>query len=61
VIRDLAAFGWRKPLYGPLAEFQRVILNVLCQEWAVVEGCSQAEASYEIATLLKKGKAAHEG
>ncbi len=61
VIRDLAAFGWRKPLYGPLSEFQRVILNVLCQEWAIVEGCSQAEASYEIAALLKKGKAAHEG
>lgn len=60
VVRDLAAFGWRKPLYGPMSEFQRVILNVLSQEWAVVEGSSQVEASHEINTLLRKGRAAHE-
>jgi len=54
----LAAFDWRKPLYGPIADYQRTILNVLCQERAVVKGVSQDEASYEINTLLKKGKAA---
>jgi RNA polymerase-interacting CarD/CdnL/TRCF family regulator len=59
VVRDLNAFGWRKPLYGPMAEFQRVIMNVLSQEWAVVEGISVIEASHEISVLLKKGRAAH--
>ena len=37
VVRDLTAYGWRKPLFGPIADFQRMIMNVLCQEWAVVE------------------------
>ena len=60
VVRDLTAFGWQKPLYGPLADFQRMALNVLCQEWAAVKGITQAEASYEINGLLKKGRAATE-
>jgi CarD family transcriptional regulator len=60
VVRDLTAFGWRKPLYGPPAEFKRNILNVLSQEWAVVEDVSQTEALHEIGTLLKKGRTAHE-
>lgn len=60
VVRDLAAFGWRKPLYGPISEFQRVIMNVLRQEWAAVEGLSEAEASHEIDLLLKKGRAVHQ-
>ncbi len=59
VVRDLNAFGWRKPLYGPMAEFQRVIQNVLNQEWAVVEEVSVLEASHEITVLLKKGRTAH--
>lgn len=59
VVRDLNAFGWRKPLYGPMAEFQRVIQNVLNQEWAVVEGVSVVEASHEITALLKKSRAEH--
>lgn len=59
VVRDLNAFGWRKPLYGPMAEFQRVIQNVLNQEWAVVEGVPVLEASHEITVLLKKGRAAY--
>ena len=60
VVRDLTAFGWHKPLYGPVAEFQRTILSVLCQEWAIVEQVSQSEASHEINILLKKGRATHE-
>jgi len=60
VVRDLTAFGWKKPLYGPLADFQRMVMNVLCQEWAEVKGVTQAEASYEINGLLKKGRAATE-
>jgi CarD family transcriptional regulator len=58
VVRDLTAFGWHKPLYGPLADFQRMTLNVLSQEWAVVKGVSQVEASHEINVLLKKSRAA---
>jgi len=60
VVRDLTAFGWKKPLYGPLAEFQRMVMNVLCQEWAAVKVVTQAEASYEINGLLKKGRASKE-
>jgi CarD family transcriptional regulator len=58
VVRDLAALGWQKPLYGSLVDFQRAILDVLCQEWAAVKGMSVADASYEINGLLKKGRAA---
>jgi len=58
VVRDLTAFGWRKPLYGPIADYQRMILNVLCQEWAAVKGITQDEATHEINGFLKKGKAA---
>jgi len=60
VVRDLTAFGWRKPLFGPPAEFKRIIVNVLSQEWAVVEGVSEVEASNEINILLKNGRVAHE-
>ena len=60
VVRDLTAHAWHKSLFGPVADFRRVIVNVLCQEWAVVEGVSQAEASNEISVLLKKGRVAHE-
>lgn len=60
VVRDLSAFGWRKPLYGSIAEFQRMIVSVLGQEWAVIEGLSEPEASHEITLLLKKGRAAHQ-
>ena len=57
VVRDLTAFGRRKPLFGPIADYQRMILNVLCQEWAAVKGVTQDEASQEINILLKKGRA----
>ncbi|MGD8406179.1 MAG: CarD family transcriptional regulator [Anaerolineales bacterium] len=58
VVRDLAAFSRHKPFFGPIADYQRMILNVLCQEWAAVSGVSQDEASHEIDMLLKKGRAA---
>lgn len=60
VVRDLAAHGWHKPMYGPMSEFQRVILNVLTQEWAVVEGISVVEAAHEINILLNQGRAAYD-
>jgi CarD family transcriptional regulator len=59
VIRDLFAFGWHKPLYGPIADFQRMTFDVLCQEWAAVDGLSLVEATHEINLLLKKARTAH--
>jgi len=58
VIRDLAAYGQHKPLIGSIADFQRTVLNILCEEWAIVKGITNAEASLEINNLLKIGKAA---
>lgn len=60
VVRDLAAYGWGKPLYGPISEFQERVLNVLYQEWALVEEVSVVDASQEIGALLKTGRATHE-
>ena len=60
VVRDLTAHGWHKPLYGAMAEFQRVILDVLSQEWAVVEEVTQVESANEISNLLKKGRPTHD-
>ena len=57
VIRDLTAFGWKKPLYGPIADFQRMALQVLCQEWAMIKDIPLADASQEINQLLKRGRA----
>jgi len=37
VVRDLTAYGWSKSIFGPLADFKRMIFDVLCQEWAVIE------------------------
>ena len=60
VVRDLNAFGWRKPLYGPVADFQRNLLKVLSQEWALIEEVTQIEASHEISVLLRTCRANHE-
>ena len=56
VVRDLAAFFAHKPTYGTIAAFLEAIQRVLCQEWAIVEGMSLAEAAGEINLLLEKGK-----
>jgi CarD family transcriptional regulator len=56
VVRDLAATGWHKPLSGAMAAFLKVTQDVLCQEWAAVEGISLTEAASEIDFLLDKGR-----
>jgi RNA polymerase-interacting CarD/CdnL/TRCF family regulator len=56
VVRDLFAFGEHKSLYGTIAGFYRVTKDVLCQEWAVVEGITYLEALEEIDALLEKGR-----
>ena|SRR5687768_1977675 len=56
VVRDLYAFGEHKSLYGTIAGFYRVTKDVLCQEWAAVEGITHLEAVQEIDELLEKGR-----
>lgn len=56
VVRDLYAFGEHKSLYGTIAGFYRVTKDVLCQEWAIVEGITHLEAVQEIDDLLEKGR-----
>ena len=56
VVRDLYAFGEHKSLYGSMANFFRQTQNVLCEEWAVVEGVTLEEAIREVTTLLQKSR-----
>lgn len=60
VVRDLTAHGWHRPLSGAIAAFLETTLDILCQEWAAVEGRSPAEAGDEIRSLLEEGKRAHD-
>jgi len=41
---------------GTIAAFLRVTQDVLCQEWAAVEGITLAEAVVEVSFLLEKSK-----
>ena len=54
VVRDLYAHGEHRSLYGTIAGFYRVTKDVLCQEWAMVEGVTLPEAIQEVNSLLEK-------
>jgi CarD family transcriptional regulator len=56
VVRDLYAFGEHKSLYGTMAGFFRQTQNVLCEEWALVEGVTLSEAIQEVTSLLEKSR-----
>jgi CarD family transcriptional regulator len=56
VVRDLYAFGEHKSLYGTIAGFYKVTKDVLCQEWAIVEGITPLDAVQEIDALLMRGR-----
>ena len=56
VVRDLYAFGEHKSLYGSMAGLFQQTQNVLCEEWALVEGVTLAEAVHEVADLLEKSR-----
>lgn len=58
VVRDLSAYGAHKPITGTIAAFLKGTQDVLCQEWAIVEGIALSEAVYEIDSLLEKSKLA---
>ena len=59
VVRDLTAAGWQKPLSSAIAAFLKGAQDVLCQEWAAVEGITLSEAAIEVAALLEKGRQAN--
>jgi RNA polymerase-interacting CarD/CdnL/TRCF family regulator len=61
VVRDLSAFVSHKPAYGTITGFLEAMLNVLCQEWAVVEEISASEAAAQINLLLEKGQVVTKG
>lgn len=56
VVRDLTAYSWHKPLSWGLSGFLKIIYDVLCQEWAVVEGIPVWQAAQEIDALLEQGR-----
>ncbi len=56
IVRDLYAYGEHKSLYGSMAGFFRQTQNVLCQEWAMVEGVTLPEALEEVNSLLEKSR-----
>ena len=56
VVRDLFAFGEHKSLYGSMANFFRQTQSVLCEEWALVEGVTLADAVQEVNALLDKSR-----
>jgi len=56
VVRDVTAYGWEKPLTWAIADFLKMAYEVLCQEWAVVEGIPVWQAAQEISALLEQGR-----
>jgi len=60
VVRDMTAYGWRKPLRGSIAVSLQTTLEVLYKEWAAVEEITPVEAATEILSLLEKGKQAND-
>ena len=56
VVRDLSAFVAHKPAYGTITAFLEAMLRVLCQEWAMVQEITMAEAMTEISALLEKSE-----
>ena len=61
IVRDLTAWGWRKPL-GPTDQATlRKTRESLCQEWAIAAGVSKAEADKEVESLLECSQPFHRG
>jgi RNA polymerase-interacting CarD/CdnL/TRCF family regulator len=60
VVRDLSGLSWSKPLVDYDAEALRKSLEALCQEWAVVERSSPAEANATVLKLLEQARQIHQ-
>jgi len=61
VVRDLYAHGEHRSLNGTIGTFYKAAREVLCQEWAAVEGVTLVEAAQEIDTLLERSRHALKG
>ncbi len=59
IVRDLAAYGWPKPLSEADSTVLRKTQDAVCREWASAEGVSLLAAAQEIAALLQEGRRAH--
>jgi len=58
VVRDLTAWGWRKPLNRTDAVTLKKTEESLYQEWATAAGVSIAEAIKEVKSLLQTSQQA---
>ena len=58
VVRDLYAYFGDKPSNGRIGSFFQVVQDVLCQEWAMVEGLTLLDAGDEIRALLERSRQA---
>jgi CarD family transcriptional regulator len=56
VVRDLHAYFGDKPSNGRVGAFLQVTQDVLCQEWAAVEGVALLDAVQEVHSLLEKSR-----
>ena len=56
VVRDLYAYSGHKSTGGKVGAFLEVVQDVLCQEWAEVEGVTLAQALQEVNSLLEKSR-----
>ncbi len=61
VVRDLTAWGWRKPLGQTDTATLQKARNSLYQEWATASGVSTIEAIKEIDSLLQATRQAFMG
>jgi RNA polymerase-interacting CarD/CdnL/TRCF family regulator len=56
IVRDLSAYGWRKPLDEYDVLTLKKSRHWLCQEWAAADGVSLSQAAAEIDSLLLAGR-----
>ncbi len=61
VVRDVSAYTVHNRVSGQLAVLLKAAQDVLCQEWAVVEGVSVPQAQAEVESLLAKGRGTEDG
>jgi RNA polymerase-interacting CarD/CdnL/TRCF family regulator len=60
VVRDLTAHSWSRPLNESSGSLLRSAVQMLCAEWAAVEGLSVLEATREVEALLLEGRKTYE-
>jgi RNA polymerase-interacting CarD/CdnL/TRCF family regulator len=56
VVRDLYAYFADKPSSGRIGGLLQIVQDILCQEWALVEGVTLLDAAEEIKTLLETSR-----